>query len=858
MSTSGQESAPREPLSKVLLLLDVVGAISRTQASRDIYRVAIHGLARALNADGAAVLMFDQDDLLRFTEWVGVADQCRAALDGHTPWQRGARDVRPIAVSDVMQDASLSGYRHTFAYDGIRAIALIPLMGSGGVFGAFMLSYNTQHEFHADELQVAEAIASHVAVVAEQRRAETALRVSEERLSATFFQATVGITHCSARGEWLLVNDHFCEMVGYTPAELQGKTVFDITHPDDLERCIAEVTRLLAGEIPSYSAQKRYIRKSGAVIWVSMSVTPVWDADKRLQFFIGVVEEITEKVETQRALRDSEQQFRATFFQAAVGITQTGLQGEWKLLNGRFCEIVGYAQAELFGKTFLDITHPDDRQANIVARRRLLAGEISSWSMEKRYIHKNGGTVWARLYVSLVRDQHHVPQYFISVIEDITDRIQAEKALRDSEERFRATFSQAAVGIAQTSRNGKWLRVNKRYCEMLGYSEAELLMKSWHDITHPDSRDEALAGRRQLLDGEISSHSMEKRYIRKDGTTCWTRLYRSVVRDDCNQPKYIVSVVEDITEKIQAERALQASERRLMLAQEAAHIGLWDWDLRTNAHTVFGEYLQLYGLRADHPSPTYEEWLALIHPEDRERVLEHLRDTLERTHVWDTEFRVLRPDGSARWLLGKGRVLLDDSGQPVRMMGVNLDITERKHVEAALRESEELFRIMADTAPVMICASGPDKLATFFNAGWLTFTGRTREQEIGYGWTEGVHPEDLDHCIANYIASFDARRNCHIEFRLRRADGEYRSVVCNGVPRWAPDGVFAGYIATCTDITDLKRSHEEVLARQKLESMGVLASGIAHDFNNLLGGILAEAEFIETDILRIHPPVKKS
>ena len=211
---------------------------------------------------------------------------------------------------------------------------------------------------------------------------------------------------------------------------------------------------------------------------MSMSVTPVWDADKRLQFFIGVVEEITEKVETQRALRDSEQQFRATFFQAAVGITQTGLQGEWKLLNGRFCEIVGYAQAELFGKTFLDITHPDDRQANIVARRRLLAGEISSWSMEKRYIHKNGGTVWARLYVSLVRDQHHVPQYFISVIEDITDRIQAEKALRDSEERFRATFSQAAVGIAQTSRDGKWLRVNKRYCEMLGYSEAELLMKS--------------------------------------------------------------------------------------------------------------------------------------------------------------------------------------------------------------------------------------------------------------------------------------------------------------------------------------------------------------------------------------------
>lgn len=133
------------------------------------------------------------------------------------------------------------------------------------------------------------------------------------------------------------------------------------------------------------------------------------------------------------------------------------------------------------------------------------------------------------------------------------------------------------------------------------------------------------------------------------------------------------------------------------------------------------------------------------------------------------------------------------------MVGVNVDINERKRAEAALRESEERFRIMADTAPVMICASGPDELATFFNTGWLSFTGRTMEQELGCGWTEGVHPDDVDECIARYTASFEARRDCNIEYRLRRADGEYRSVVCNGVPRFAQDNVFAGYIAPCIE-----------------------------------------------------------
>ena len=165
-----------------------------------------------------------------------------------------------------------------------------------------------------------------------------------------------------------------------------------------------------------------------------------------------------------------------------------------------------------------------------------------------------------------------------------------------------------------------------------------------------------------------------------------------------------------------------------------------------------------------------------------------------------------------------------------------------------LRESEQRFRNMADTAPVMIWVSGTDKLCTFFNKIWLTFTGRSMEEEQCDGWTRGVHPDDLEQCLGIYTSAFDGRRDFQMEYRLRRADGEYRWVLDNGIPRFAPSGAFAGYIGSATDITDLKRIQEEALSKQKLETLVSLTRGIAHDFNNMVGAILAQAELAESDL----------
>jgi PAS domain S-box-containing protein len=302
----------------------------------------------------------------------------------------------------------------------------------------------------------------------------------------------------------------------------------------------------------------------------------------------------------------------------------------------------------------------------------------------------------------------------------LRQRKRAEVMLRESEERFRAIFQQAAVGVGQMNLAEELTMVNDRCCEVLGYTREELLGTRLTAKIHPDDLANASENWRRLLEGVIPSYSIEVRCVHKDRTIIWVGLYGSTVRDGDGRPKYFVTVFEDIT--------------------------------------------------------------------------------------------------------------------------------KRKRTEAALQESEERFRNMADTAPVMIWVAGPDKLFSFFNKTWLDFTGRTVEQELGNGWLNCVHSDDVDRSYAAYYSSFDSHRSFHIEYRLRRADGKYRWVLSSGVPRFGPNGDFAGYIGSNIDITDLRQSQEEAIARQKLESLGVLAGGVAHDFNNLLGSILTNSELALSEL----------
>jgi PAS domain S-box-containing protein len=296
-----------------------------------------------------------------------------------------------------------------------------------------------------------------------------------------------------------------------------------------------------------------------------------------------------------------------------------------------------------------------------------------------------------------------------------------------------------------------------------------------------------------------------------------------------------------------SEAALRESDVRMSLAAGAANLGLWVWDVERDDIWITEKGRELFGFAKSGPIDL-SRFLQAVHEEDRPRIKQMVEDALERGGEYESEYRIARDDGSTSWVAGYGRVELGEQGKPSCVRGVTRDITERKVAEEALRESEGRFRTVADVAPVMIWMSGTDQEGVFFNKGWLEFTGRTVDQELGEGWLNGVHPDDLAHCLGVCGTAFDKQEPFTVEFRLRRKDGEYRWLLDTGTPRFETDGTFLGYIGSCIDIGERKQAeldHQlqsmELARVGRLALMGELAASLAHEVNNPLGAMVTNA-----------------
>jgi PAS domain S-box-containing protein len=302
------------------------------------------------------------------------------------------------------------------------------------------------------------------------RRAEERYRTLVERVPAVVYVQQIGSPDSA-----MYMSPRIEALTGYTPEECKDPDMrWRMVHPEDRERMQSEDERTgKPGEV--FASEYRVLHRDGRSVWVRNESILIEDEASGSRYWQGFMLDITERRRVEAALRESEQRFRRSFDDAAIGMALVGRDGCWLQVNRSLCEMVSYPEEELLEKTFQDITHPDDLEKDLEQVRRLLAGEIRTYQMEKRYFHRDGHVVWILLSVSMVHDEEGEPLYFVSQMQDISERKRAEQKIRDAEEHYRTLVEQipAVTYIDPVDDPETSLYTSPQIEKMLGYTPQE-------------------------------------------------------------------------------------------------------------------------------------------------------------------------------------------------------------------------------------------------------------------------------------------------------------------------------------------------------------------------------------------------
>ncbi len=603
--------------------------------------------------------------------------------------------------------------------------------------------------------------------------------------------------------EWM--SRKFWETLGYDPAEKRHLAAEwqHLIFPEDLATAGKNLQKHCADPQHPYDQLVRYRHKNGSTVWVRCHGLAIRDARGKAIRMLGVHNDVT------ALMRETEERFRATFENAAVGIAHVALDGTWLRLNDCLCEIVGYPREELLTKTFGDITHPDDLEADWVQARRLVAGELANYSMDKRYIRKDGSTIWVTLTGSLVRKPSGEPEYFIVIIRDITALKEAETALRASETRYRATFDNAAVGIAHVGFDGRWIRFNDAMCRITGYSREELSALTFGDITHPDDVESDRGQARRLRGGEIGTYTMEKRYYRKDRALIWVNQTISLLRDREERPTHFVSLIEDISERKRAQSVLVQQQRLYQSVTDNASVALFIMDERQQC--VFmnpaAEHLTGYTLAETLGRPLHN----LVHhtrPDGRPYPLSEcpIDQAFPEQNQMQGEEDFVHKNGHFYSVAFTASPIRNEHGRPVGTILEVQDITERKRAEVALRASEQRFRAAVGAVSSLIWTNNAAGMMEGEQPGWAKFTGQTYDEYQGHGWSKAVHPDDAQPTMDAWNEAVARKSTFVFEHRVRRHDGQWRLCSVRAVPVLTDKGTLREWVGVHTDITEQRQA----------------------------------------------------
>lgn len=547
--------------------------------------------------------------------------------------------------------------------------------------------------------------------------------------------------------------------------------------------------------------------------------------------------------------RESEARFRSL---ADVAIESIVIHENGKIIdvNPAFAKMFGYELNELEGMVAKDFVTAESLPILI---ENIASGNENPYQVTA--LRKDGTTFPLEIIGrNCIYQGRHVR---IAVGRDMTYYKNAEEALRASEERFCATFNQAAVGMAHVSKDGKWLNVNQKLCDIVGYTKEELLTMTFQDITYPDDLDIDLEYVRKILAQEIQTYSMEKRYIRKDSSLVWINLTGSLVRSCTGEPDYFIAVVEDISQRKQAE--LELSNRAKQQAA-IAHLGqralseiklstLMDEAVTLIAETLAVEYCKVLELLPNEQALLLRSGVGwqpgLV---GNAKVGTELNSQAGYSLVSHEPVVVTNLSSETRFngppllhehnVISGISVIIAGQNQPWGVLGAHSSkrrifteddihffqaaanilaeaiarqqLLEKKQAACAkAEENEQYYRLLTEAIPQIVWTTKSNGLVDYFNNRWYEYTRLSVEESVDWGWQTVLHPDDREFTRLCWLQAVETGNTYEVEYRLRSQDGTYRWYLARGLPIRDKDDQIIRWFGTCTDIEDQKRAQSE-------------------------------------------------
>jgi PAS domain S-box-containing protein len=672
---------------------------------------------------------------------------------------------------------------------------------------------------HFDERGRILRIVGMVVDINERKLAERELVLANDRLRLAMEAVnSVGWDRDVRTGRDILFGD-LQGMFGI-PSEVYDGRVEDFhryLHPEDRRRVIEAIDDAMGSKKP-YAAEFRILRPDGIVRWVGARGKFYYSPEGEPERMLGMSIDITARKLAVEALRESEERLRLAVHAGKMYAFDWDVATDVIMRSEEATHIPGLTgePIRLTKKQLLARVHPED-----LATFNTLVTECTpenpNHQISFRLMRPDGSVLWLERTGHAFFDAQGRMVRMIGMVADVTERKQVEETLRQKEAELTEAQRLAQVGSWQWDPLTDTVIWSRELYRIVGrdpnlpaasYKEHSQLLtaESWERLQR--CVEEALRGG--------TPYELDLEYVRPDGSTIWAKARGEAQRNITGQIVGLRGTAQDITERRLSERELALANERLRLAMESGKSMGWDWDIKSGRNSWFGDLQCIFGM----PSETYvgriEDFHRLVHPEDRVRVREAAEDAMENKKECALQFRILWPDGTVRWVEAKGRFFYTPDGKPERMLGIKVDITERKLVEEALRESEERLRLAAqvgkmyaidwDVATDVVIRSGE---ATHILGSAGERINLTHSQMLA-----SVHPEDRAAFIASIAELSPESPISRISFRLLRPDGSAVWLERTGHAFFDEQGRILRMVGMVADVT------ERMLAEEALSKVG--------------------------------------